>query len=163
MTLSILVLALQWQDLAVFRGHIATALADPGPSIFGQRSEVERVSADLRTYRRVAMIPTHFCAFAEPDNHVGIPPSEMELTNMQAQLQLLAAQANAAMRQPDTGRLVSDCRMEQVRPLAELADGGILVLVNQPQDEARKAEARAGFDCRDYAFGLFCLPLQKRP
>jgi hypothetical protein len=158
MALGLFVLALQWQDLAVFRGSIAAALADPGPSIFGPPSEVERVRADLRTYRRVAVIPTHFCSLASPHNNVGIPPSQMELTNIQAQLQLLAAQSNAAMRQPDTGRLVNDCLSEHLKPLAELAGGGILVLVNQPQDWPRKAEARAGFECRDYAFGLFCLP-----
>jgi hypothetical protein len=151
MALSIFALALQWQDLAVFRGQIAAALADPGPSIFGPRSEVERVRADLRTYRRVAVIPTHFCSRAGAS-------SQRELTNIQAQLQLLAAQANAAMRQPDTGRLANDCPSEYLRPLAELAGGGILVLVNEPDDWPRKAEARANFDCREYAFALFCLP-----
>jgi len=156
--LSLVVLALQWQDLAVFRAQIATALADPGPSIFGNPTEVARVRADLRTYRRIAVIPTHFCSVAVRNNTVGIPPSPMELTNIQAQLQLLAAQSNAAMRQPDTGRLANDCPSEYLTPLSDLAGGGILVLVNQPDDWPHKAEARANFDCRDTAFGLFCLP-----
>jgi len=148
--ISAVALMLQWIDLSLWRSKIGDSVRAPLTTVFESDPDRDEAFREMAARRRVTVIPSFWC-LGDPSQRSGVP-----WTAAYFEIQLMAARANAAMYAPVMARSYTDCDRERKSSLSDLADDGVLIVVNQPREFDRIEEARQAFACRAISIGAFC-------
>ena len=148
---TIVALVLQWADLSLWRSRISMIVAGPFPTVFESGPDRNEALNDMATRHRVTIIPSYWC-LADLAQRPGVSWSRTYW-----EIQLMAARADATMYAPISRTAFADCAGEQNASLSDLADDGVLIVLNQPRGVSRIEEAEKAFACRPMSIGVFCL------
>jgi hypothetical protein len=147
---AVLAVALQWVDLSIWRARINALVTETPVSAFGSPADSAALEAEIARRGRVAVVPSLFC-----DANGGGDYSARD-TIAAAEVQLLAARANAIMPAIYRSHGSTDCAAERATPLRILAGPGVLIALTQPAALDRTEEARRTLACRPVAVGWVC-------
>jgi len=142
-------MALQWTDLGIWRERLQALVTRPPESVFGDESARNAVAREVAARRLVSVVPSFFCSSSR-DNYEGV------FNIAAAEVQVMAARANARMRWTMTARGTPDCEAAATEDLVELANSGVLVVLADPARSDRTEEARGVLACRDFSLGVIC-------
>ena len=142
-------LALQWMDLSIWRTRIGDMVAEGPVSAFGSPALSARLEQAILSQGRVAVVPSMNC------NADGGDYDALD-SKAAAEVQLLAARGGAEMPAIAMARGGVSCATERATPLRELAGKGLIVVLAQPGDRDRRAEAAESFVCQPVNVGLVC-------
>lgn len=143
-------LALQWVDLSIWRTRIGDIVAQGPVSALGSPALSARLEQAIRSRGRVAVVPSMGCN-ADGGGDYDAPDSKAA-----AEVQLLAARGGAEMPAIAMARGSVSCAAERATPLRELAGKGLVVVLAQPGDRDRRAEAAGSLACQPVNVGLVC-------
>jgi Family of unknown function (DUF6311) len=147
----VLALALQWVDLSAWRARLHGLVTEPPVSAFGSLAASGTLEAEIARRGRVAVVPSIFCN-ADGGGDYSAPGNIAA-----AEVQLLAARANATMPGIYLSHGGTDCAAERATPLRVLAGSGVLIALTQPGELDRTEDARRMLACRAVSVGLVCV------
>lgn len=145
-----LALALQWADLGIWRERLQALVTSPPASVFGDEAAHDAVAREVAARGLVSVVPSFFCSSSR-DNYEGV------FNTAAAEVQVMAARANARMRWTMTARGTPDCASAATGDLRTITGDGVLIVLADPARTDRTAEARRELACRDFPLGTICV------
>jgi hypothetical protein len=153
LALAAVAVALQWADLSLLRDRIHAVVTAPVHLALTDLKDATAIEADIGRAGRVVLVPPMDCLTTgggDYDDPAAIAAAEV---------QLMAARANAVMPIIALARGHGDCATIRHAPLSALAANGVLIVLRQPAGGInRVAEALATPQCRPIRAGAVCEP-----
>jgi len=144
------VLVVQWVDLSIWRGRIATLVARPAAAALAPPDVMDRLLQEARVLGHVALVPVGLCPGSSID--------DLSYSNAITEAELLAALANARINVVANARETPTCGMDTGVSLPDMARQGVLIVLRDVPGLDRTEEARHAADCMDLPMGVACTP-----